>query len=139
MIVESVYIFNGTSLLTIFDTYINSLKGVSSNRTIHKDIICKTDMVNYLLEKTLSDEFGFIVTRHEAQSNTYIGGISTFNLVDIILKKAIVPNWSICAEIANIIINIMKNNLVTKERGLYIKAYICNNNIHVMMYIEIGD
>ena len=137
MVIESVYIFDGTSLLTIFDSYLDSLEGKVTKKTIYRDIVCKTNMINYLLDKTLSDEFGLFMVWHESPTNTYVSGVPTSAIVDTILETTNVPNWSICKKIADIVTNTLRDYLVKNYR-LYVDAHICNSNIHVMIYLKIS-
>ena len=138
MIIESVYIFNGNNILTIFDSYITSLDGVTSNRTIYKDVLCRNDMLNYLIEETLVNEFGKHVLRHTIPANTSIGGVTTNDIVDMIIKNTQIPNWLICKNIADIVTNIVKDNYADNYI-MSIESTIVNSNIHVNMYVEIAD
>jgi len=138
MIIESVYIFNGTTILTIFDSYITSLDGISSNRTIYKDILCRTDMLNYLIDKTLVNEFGINVLQHAVPTNTSIGGVNTNDIVDMIIKNTQIPNWLICKNIADVVTNIVKDNYADTYL-MRIESSIVNNNVHVSIYVEIPD
>ena len=138
MIIESVYIFNGNNILTIFDSYITSLDGISSNRTIYKDILCRTDMLNYLIDKTLVNEFGINVLQHAVPTNTSIGGVNTNDIVDMIIKNTQIPNWLICKNIVDIVTNIVKDSYADTYL-MRIESSIINSNIHVNMYVEIAD
>ena len=138
MVIESVYIFNGSATLTIFDSYITSLDGIARNRTIYKDIICKTDMLNYLIDKTLVDEFGASVLQHDIPANTFISGINTNDIVDMIIKNTNIPNWLICKNIVDIVTNIVKDSYADTYL-MRIESSIINSNIHVNIYVEIPD